>query len=69
MKIFYQQLGGECMKAYEHPDAKGVKYRKRKNKNAKWINNIEKELQGLKEGLKMKRDLDSLRGTLKKVPN
>ena len=37
------------------------------NRNAAWINNMEKELQGLEEGPEANISLESLRATLKKV--
>ena len=39
------------------------------NRKVEWIINMGKELEGLEEGPKAKIHLDSLRGTLKKVPN
>ena len=47
----------------------GVKYGNRKNKKAKWINNIKKKLQGLNESLEEEIYLESLRALLEKVSN
>ena len=45
----------------------GAKYENgENNRKAEWINNVEKELQGLEEGPKVRKLLDSLRTTLKK---
>ena len=47
----------------------GAKYGNEENRKAEWMYNIEKELEGLEESPKAKIHLDSLRATLKKVPN
>ena len=49
------------------PGSPGSKLRGQKehNSEAEWINNMEKELDGLKEGPKVKTHLDSLRVLLK----
>ena len=39
------------------------------NREAKWISNTEKELEGLEKGPNMKMHINSLRATLKKIPN
>ena len=43
--------------------------RREHNRRVEWINNMEKELQGLEKGHNAKIYLNSLRATFKKVPN
>ena len=57
---FYQQLGGSDVKTYQQADVKETERfwakiweLKKHNENAEWINNITRELDGLKEGPKM----------------
>ena len=64
------------MKIYQQPDENETKQfwsklreRKEHNREAEWISNMIKELEKLKERLKVKINHDSLRATLKKVPN
>ena len=73
---FYQQLGGSDMKTYQQPDAKETERfwakiwePKKHNENAKWINNITRELAGLEEGLKIEIHVDLLKTTLKRISN
>ena len=70
---FYQQLGGSNTKTYQQPDIKEILdkiwQRKKHNENAEWINNITRELEGLKEGLKMEIHVDLLKITLKRITN
>ena len=49
----------------------GAKYGNQDNitKKAEWISNMEKELEGLEKGPKVKIQIDSLRTTLKKISN
>ena len=60
----------------QQPDDKETKQfwgkiwqRREHNRKTEWISNMGKELEGLEEGPKTKIHLDSLRETLKKVPN
>ena len=64
------------MKTYKQLDDKETKQfwgriweGREHNRKVKWINNMEKELQGLEEAPKAKIRLNLLRATLKKVPN
>ena len=70
---FYQQLGGSNTKTYQQPDIKEILDKiwqpKKHNENAEWINNITRELEGLKEGLKMEIHVDLLKITLKRITN
>ena len=73
---FYQQLGGSDTKTYQQPDAKETErfwtkilQLKKHNENAEWINNITRELEGLKEGPEMEIHVDLLRTTLKRISN
>ena len=73
MKKFYQRVGGDCTKTYQQPDDKETKQfwgkiwqPREHNRKAKWINNLGKELERLKEGPKAKIFIDSLWVTLKK---
>ena len=70
---FYQQVGGDDTKTYQQPDAREAEQFLSKiwqpgehNKKAEWISNMVKELEGLKEGLKVEIHIDLLRLTLKK---
>ena len=67
---FYQQLGDDT-KTYQQPDAKATDrfwtkiWQPRKhNKKNEWINNMTRELEGLKEGPKVKMHIDLLKMTL-----
>ena len=58
---FYHQLGGHDTKTYQQPDAKETKrfwtkiwQPKMHNENAEWINDMTRELEGLKEDRKEK---------------
>ena len=73
---FYQQLGGSDMKTYQQPDIKETErfwtkiwQPKKHNKNAEWINNITREIEGLEEGPKMEIHIDLLKTTLKRISN
>ena len=73
---FYQPLGGSDMKIYQQPDIKETErfstkiwQPKKHNKNAEWINNITRELEGLEEGPKMEIHIDLLKTTLKRISN
>ena len=73
---FYQQLGGSDMKTYQQPDIKETErfltkiwQPKKHNEDAEWINNITRELEGLKEGSKMEIHVDLLKTTLKRISN
>ena len=73
---FYQQLGGGDTKTYQKPDAKETERfwtkiwePKKHNENAEWINNITRELDGLKEDPKMEIHVDLLKTTLKRISN
>ena len=70
---FYQQLGGSDIKTYQQQDIKETErfwtkiwQPKKHNENAEWINNIARELDGLKEGFKREIHIDLLKTTLKK---
>ena len=69
-------MGGSDTKTYQQPDAKeterfGAKIweRKKHNENAKWINNITREIDALEEGSKMEIHVDLLKTTLKRISN
>ena len=71
----YQQLGGSDTKTYQQPDIKETErfwtkkwQPKKHNENAEWINNITRELDGLK-GPKMEIHIDFLKTTLKRISN
>ena len=73
---FYQKLGGSDTKTYQQPDAKETEWfsakiwePKKHNENAEWINNITRELDGIKEGPKMEIHVDLLKTTLKRISN
>ena len=73
---FEKQVRGEYIKTHQELDAKEAKQFRSKiwewrehNRKAKWIYNMEKELQSLNEGSKIKIHLNSCRTRLKKVPN
>ena len=73
---FYQQLGGSDTKTYQQLDVKETErfwtkiwQPKKHNNNAKWINNITRELEGLEEGPKMEINTDLLKTTLKRISN
>ena len=69
-KKFYLQVRVECTKTYQQLGDKETKQfwskickRREHNRKAEWISNMEKELEGPKEGPKVKIHLDSLRAT------
>ena len=73
---FYQQLGGWDMKTYQQPDIKETErfwtkiwQPMKHKKNAEWINNITRELEGVEEGSKMEIHVDLLKTTLKRISN
>ena len=75
-KKFYLQTGGKSKNTYPQPNVREAKQFWSKmwkgrdhNWKAEWRTNMEKELQALEKGSKAKILLDSLRATLKKVPN
>ena len=64
------------MKTYQQPDIKETERfwnkiwpPKKHEKNAEWINNITRELEGLEEGPKMEIYVDLRKTTLKRIPN
>ena len=73
---FYQQQGGHDTKTNQQLDVKETKWfwtkiwqPKKHNEKAKWINNITRELEGLKEGPKREIHIELLKKTLKKISN
>ena len=67
-----QQLEEDDTKTYQKPDAKETEWfwskiwqEKTHNEKAEWINNITRELEGLKEGPKVEIHIDLLKTTLK----
>ena len=73
---FYQQLGRHDTKTYQQPDAgeterfwTKIRQSKKHNVNAKWINNMTRELEGLEEGPKAEMNIELLKNTLKKISN
>ena len=70
---FYLQLERDDTKTYQQPGVRETercwtkKQTKKHNEKAEWINNMTKELEGLKEGPKEEIHKDSLKTTLKHI--
>ena len=69
-------MGGSDTKTYQQADAKETEQfwtkmwqPKKHNKNAEWINNITRELEGLEEGPETEILVDLLKTTLKRISN
>ena len=70
---FYQQLGWDDTKTYQNKRNQTILDKnmvtKTHNEKAEWINNISRELEGLKNGPKAEIHIDLLKTTLKKISN
>ena len=63
---FYQQVGGECTRTDQEPNAKKKKKKKSKQfRTSEWMNNMNKELQAFEENPEVIIYLELLRATHK----